>query len=1194
MAVELGTAYGKIVLDGSGAKRGADEAAGSLDKLSRTAVNVADTLKDTKRGAEETGKSLDEVGRIASGVSGALSGIKRGADGAAGSLDKLGKTSGGITDTLDGTKRGAEETARSLDGVGRTVNNVSGALSGVKRGADEAASSLDKLGKTSGGIEEVLKGAKRGADETAGALDKFGKTSGGVVDVLKGTKRGADEASNALGGLSKTASGVATNLKGAKSGAEQATRSLEGLNKTANNVSGALKTGLGMALGLLGVSLVSGLRDMVSQATQAYGQFERMGKSLQSLSARELLNAGVTQNMSQAMSQAAPMARDLQNWVQKLAIESPFTSSGVAQAYRMAQAYNFTTQETKRLTQAMIDYSAGSGASAETMEMVSRALGQIKARGKLAGGEVLQLINAGVAVDQILAGAFDKTTQEIVAMREDGLIPAEEAIWAIVASFERDFGGAAKDQANTISGLLSSLEDLKEVGLREFFAGTFEAIRPELQAFVNMLGDPAVQENIRQMGVSFGQTVKEIIGGAKEAAAWFGQLRGETQGVVAALGAMLLVGPKPFMAIVRAAVGLPGLLASVNAGWQALIAGQSLSAALGVAGLAPIVVTLGAIALALGSVVAVWVTWNEQITKTNENGVSAVGKAYTDLFSQLEADGANATQMLEAFNAAMERQNQAFERGRASSPAGYFADQAGANQAAFTQLSGAILRTAGDYEEYRAALERAARAQGLFVTANGDLYRQTWNGASQLMQANYLLSEAQFKSLQTTAADTQEQERHTRATGANTEEMLKAAQAAQEQARATAAAAEAQAKLQEEGRMSAVQAGLQGTIGKAFEQYQTSMEELKRKEQELRQALEQSLAAGWAPTSQKVKELSQALLENKAAQDAAGEAIKNTTAQLIFQQVSAGMDAGSTLELARTLGILDEQSYQAASAAQRLKAQYDLNHDGALSASEATAQFYQDVANLQAGLSQLPAEKTTAVSVTTQGADAVAATQQKIEKLDDKQATVTVTADAAAVEATNQAMGSVEGKVDAIPDNKRVRVQADVSQALINLGRVLDALAQVQDKEVTVTVNQVVNGGGGTVEDNSPDGRAVGGLARAGKTYLVGEKGPELVEMGSSGTVISNLSLFGAMTKGMHLLGQALSGVQGVQAAVNNTARSVAAQLHQPAMAAASTVPASATPQTGRNEMNIYGNVSNHFADGRSVLDVMWEMGGGR
>ena len=256
----------------------------------------------------------------------------------------------------------------------------------------------------------------------------------------------------------------------------------------------------------------SGLISLGQATNQSYSDNERLAQSLQALVAKEELASGAATNMTQALGQATGKSQELLKWTQQLAIQSPFSQTGVAQAFKMAQAYGFVSEtaskadvDAKRLTQAMIDFASGSGQSEETMSRIALALGQVQAKGKLAGGEMLQLTEAGLNVRQILADAFGKTTQEIIQMQEKGLIPANRAISAIVESLERDFGGAAKRQANTWAGLLNSISDIKEVGLREFFAGTFQAIQPLAQQFVDTLSDPSVQTNIRAWGQSLGQ-----------------------------------------------------------------------------------------------------------------------------------------------------------------------------------------------------------------------------------------------------------------------------------------------------------------------------------------------------------------------------------------------------------------------------------------------------------------------------------------------------------------------------------------------------------------------------------------------------------------------------------------------------------------------------------------------------------------
>jgi len=210
---------------------------------------------------------------------------------------------------------------------------------------------------------------------------------------------------------------------------------------------------------------------------------------------------------SEAMAQAGPKAQALLQWIQKLAVLSPFTQEEVANAFKLQMAYGFTSDEAKNLTTALINFAAGSGASGDSMQRIALALGQIKAKGKLAGQEVLQLVNAGLPVTQILADAFHKTTAEIEDMRSNGLLKADEVIKAITDTLNNDFAGAAEKQATSWAGLRSTLEDIQNIGLREFFEGTFKAIQPYLADFVNVFEDGDLQKKIQDVGDKIGSAV---------------------------------------------------------------------------------------------------------------------------------------------------------------------------------------------------------------------------------------------------------------------------------------------------------------------------------------------------------------------------------------------------------------------------------------------------------------------------------------------------------------------------------------------------------------------------------------------------------------------------------------------------------------------------------------------------------------
>lgn len=286
---------------------------------------------------------------------------------------------------------------------------------------------------------------------------------------------------------------------------------IRGLGTEAGKAKGGLSDMFNVAGGQLiasGISAVTrGLVDLSGQALATYADYERLTMSLETFSAKELINAGVTNDMATAIGLSGEHAQELLSWIEKLAIESPFQTKDIASAFRTAQAYGFAGDQAQRLTQATVDFAAGAGISGAMMDRITLALGQIAARGKVSSQELNQLSETGINARQILANAFGVSTAQIQEMIEKGLVPADLAIEALTQSLEKDFGGAAKRQANTFSGLISSLSDLKEIGLREFFTGTFKAVQPLLQNFVGYVTDPAVKESLRAWGDILGEYV---------------------------------------------------------------------------------------------------------------------------------------------------------------------------------------------------------------------------------------------------------------------------------------------------------------------------------------------------------------------------------------------------------------------------------------------------------------------------------------------------------------------------------------------------------------------------------------------------------------------------------------------------------------------------------------------------------------
>lgn len=207
-------------------------------------------------------------------------------------------------------------------------------------------------------------------------------------------------------------------------------------------------------------------------------------------------------SMGDAMAQASPKAQDLLKWIQLLAVQSPFNQEGIADAFRTAMAYGFTTEEAKRLTQAEVDFASATGRGVEAAGLIALALGQIQQRSKVGGQELIQLSDAGIGTGAVLE-RMGYTLDDV----SKGLVNADAFIEAVILDMEV-FKGAGRDQAETFSGLISTIKELQNTSLREFFAGTFIAIQPYLADFVDWLTKISVETGgLRAIGDVLGTNV---------------------------------------------------------------------------------------------------------------------------------------------------------------------------------------------------------------------------------------------------------------------------------------------------------------------------------------------------------------------------------------------------------------------------------------------------------------------------------------------------------------------------------------------------------------------------------------------------------------------------------------------------------------------------------------------------------------
>jgi tape measure domain-containing protein len=305
------------------------------------------------------------------------------------------------------------------------------------------------------------------------------------------------------------------------SGLRKGTEAVQGFGDTVSRQSskidgfreitiGALRQIGALSVELLG-SAASSFIDLSRSGFEAVKSYETLSKSLEALTARELLRAGAAKDMTEAMEMAIPVAQENIRWLERLAIISPYEAEDIAGAFRLGAALGFTSDQLKELISRTVDWGAATGQSGAAIERVMLALGQMNTKGKTTGEEMLQLVEAGVSAWDYLAQALGTTTQQAQELVSKGLVPAEFTIQAIASGLGYDFRGAAEASAETLQGLTSSIRDLANRALREAFTPALQAIQPYLVQLVDLLGSPAFLSTVSAIGSSVGVFAKRIL-----------------------------------------------------------------------------------------------------------------------------------------------------------------------------------------------------------------------------------------------------------------------------------------------------------------------------------------------------------------------------------------------------------------------------------------------------------------------------------------------------------------------------------------------------------------------------------------------------------------------------------------------------------------------------------------------------------
>jgi len=264
-----------------------------------------------------------------------------------------------------------------------------------------------------------------------------------------------------------------------RAGMRQAERQAQ---STAGTIGSLFKNAFSVALGI-------GFFEAVQQGFRAV-----VGEAVSFNSMMEQARIGFT-----TMLGSAERAEAFLSDMAEFAARTPFEFPELLDASKRMLAYGFAAEDVLPTMEAVGNASAAVGLGTEGINRIIRALGQMRAKGKLSAEEMRQLTETGIPAWEILAEAMNKTTAEIMDMQSKGLIPADRAIKMLVEGMNKRFPNMMKNMENTWEGVTSTIKDVWRLTLGAVTSNLFKAVTQWLQKVRDFATD--FYNTFRQFGL---------------------------------------------------------------------------------------------------------------------------------------------------------------------------------------------------------------------------------------------------------------------------------------------------------------------------------------------------------------------------------------------------------------------------------------------------------------------------------------------------------------------------------------------------------------------------------------------------------------------------------------------------------------------------------------------------------------------
>ena len=237
------------------------------------------------------------------------------------------------------------------------------------------------------------------------------------------------------------------------------------------------------------------------------GLVQSLGKAMVSGNAEMENYKAQFEVMLGGLEKANKMFGDLQAF----GASTPFEFTDLASATQTLLGFGIASEEIMTDLQFLGDVAGG---NAQKFQGLSLVYAQVRANGKLMGGDLLQMINQGFNPLKEISEMTGKSIGQLRDDMEKGAITAD----MVTAAFKRatgeggQFDGMMEKQSKTFSGMLSTLKDTISMTLTALGGPIFEAVKSVVDGLGKLFADPKVQQALADFGKAFSSIASQLVG----------------------------------------------------------------------------------------------------------------------------------------------------------------------------------------------------------------------------------------------------------------------------------------------------------------------------------------------------------------------------------------------------------------------------------------------------------------------------------------------------------------------------------------------------------------------------------------------------------------------------------------------------------------------------------------------------------